>query len=95
MDILMVMDGASSGKLFYGKKGLVGSTLAKIDVKEDYIELVYQFLKINEKYITQIFVQCKQGKTNFIYKINKILTIAQNILKGEFIWIIYLIYQEK
>ena len=53
MDILMVMDGASSGKLFYGKKGLVGSTLAKIDVKEDYIELVYQFLKINEKYITE------------------------------------------
>ena len=52
-DILMVMDGASSGKLFYGKKGLVGSTLAKIDVKEDYIELVYQFLKINEKYITE------------------------------------------
>ena len=53
MDILMVMDGASSGKLFYGKKGLVGSTLAKIDVKENYIELVYQFLKINEKYITE------------------------------------------
>ena len=52
-DILMVMDGASSGKLFYGKKGLVGSTLAKIDVKEDYIELIYQFLKINEKYITE------------------------------------------
>ena len=52
-DILMVMDGASSGKLIKRKKGLLGSTLAKIDVKEDYIELVYQFLKINEKYITE------------------------------------------
>lgn len=29
-DILMVMYGASSGKLFYGKYGLVGSTLAKL-----------------------------------------------------------------
>ncbi len=42
-DILMVMDGASSGKLFYGKYGLVGSTLAKLDVNEEYQELIYQF----------------------------------------------------
>ena len=51
-DILMVMDGASSGKMFYGKKGLVGSTLAKIDVKEGYQEIIFQFLKFNEKYIS-------------------------------------------
>lgn len=51
-DILMVMDGASSGKLFFGKEGFVGSTLAKIEVKESYSELVYQFLKVNEKFIT-------------------------------------------
>ena len=51
-DILMVMDGASSGKLFYGKSGLVGSTLAKLDVEEKYLEIVYQFLKQSEKFIS-------------------------------------------
>ena len=49
----MTLTGGDFIQLFYGKKGLVGSTLAKIDVKENYIELVYQFLKINEKYITE------------------------------------------
>ncbi len=29
-DVLMVMDGASSGKVFTGNKGYVGSTLAKV-----------------------------------------------------------------
>lgn len=29
-DVLMVMDGASSGKVFTGNKGYVGSTLAKL-----------------------------------------------------------------
>ena len=52
-DILMVMDGASSGKLFYGKKGLVGSTLAKLEVNNEYQEIVYQFLKINEQFICE------------------------------------------
>ena len=52
-DVLMVMDGASSGKLFYGKKGLVGSTLAKLDIKKEYREIIFQFLKINEEFITE------------------------------------------
>ena len=52
-DILMVMDGASSGKLFYGKNGLVGSTLAKLEVNNEYREVVYQFLKINEQFICE------------------------------------------
>ncbi|WP_413828867.1 restriction endonuclease subunit S [Methanobrevibacter sp. UBA412] len=51
LDILMVMDGASSGKLFYGKDGLLGSTLSKIIVNEKYREIVYQYLKYYEKYI--------------------------------------------
>ena len=51
-DILMVMDGASSGKLFYGKSGLVGSTLAKLNVEEKYREIVFQFLKQSEKFIS-------------------------------------------
>lgn len=48
-DILMVMDGASSGTIYFGKDGVVGSTLAKIDVKDDLIrEIVYQALKYYE-----------------------------------------------
>ncbi|MBQ6444514.1 MAG: restriction endonuclease subunit S [Methanosphaera sp.] len=43
-DILMVMDGASSGDLFYGKNGILGSTLAKIKVKEEYLEIIYKYL---------------------------------------------------
>ena len=43
-DILMVMDGASSGELFYGKNGILGSTLAKIQVEEKYLEIIYKYL---------------------------------------------------
>lgn len=49
-DTLMVMDGASSGTLYYGMDGIVGSTLAKIVVNDEAIsqELLYYFLKNNE-----------------------------------------------
>ena len=40
----MVMDGASSGDLFYGKNGILGSTLAKIEVKDEYLEIIYKYL---------------------------------------------------
>ena len=42
-DILMVMDGASSGKVFTGFKGYVGSTLAKV-VTDLPAPMVYIFL---------------------------------------------------
>lgn len=50
MNILMVMDGASSGTLYYGMNGIVGSTLAKIEVDSKLIneDIVYFFLKNNE-----------------------------------------------
>lgn len=42
-DLLIVMDGASSGEVYYGGQGIVGSTLARIDcVDNQYIsEFVY------------------------------------------------------
>lgn len=52
MDILMVMDGASSGIVYFGKEGVVASTLAKIEVNPRYmlfLEMIYQTLKFNEK----------------------------------------------
>ena len=52
-DILMVMDGASSGDVYYSNKGIVGSTLSKIKViNNDFIpEYLYFVLKKYEKII--------------------------------------------
>lgn len=48
-DVLMVMDGASSGTVYFGLKGIVGSTIAKFEVTHEQLrEIVYQYLKINE-----------------------------------------------
>lgn len=46
-DILMVMDGASSGEVYYSDYGIVGSTLAKIEIiNNNYInEYVFFALK--------------------------------------------------
>lgn len=42
-DLLMVMDGASSGEVYYGERGIVGSTLARVEcVNNQYIsEFIY------------------------------------------------------
>jgi len=49
LDILMVMDGASSGTVYYGLDGIVASTLAKYKVgNEELSEIVYQYLKFYE-----------------------------------------------
>lgn len=53
LDILMVMDGARSGKVFTAIDGYVGSTLAKIVPSEDNIRDVgFMFLKMREKAIS-------------------------------------------
>ena len=46
-DLLMVMDGASSGEVYYGGKGIVGSTLSRIDcIDNNYIsEFIFFVLK--------------------------------------------------
>lgn len=51
-DILMVMDGASSGSLYYGLNGILGSTLAKISVLNTIDKsFLYYYLKLNESSI--------------------------------------------
>lgn len=48
-DTLMVMDGASSGAIFTGMSGIVGSTLSKLEVKNDILKsFVFQLLKFRE-----------------------------------------------
>lgn len=46
-DLLMVMDGASSGEVYYSGQGIVGSTLSRIDCKDNnYIsEFIFFVLK--------------------------------------------------
>lgn len=46
-DLLMVMDGASSGEVYYGGQGIVGSTLSRIDcIDNNYIsEFIFFCLK--------------------------------------------------
>ena len=43
-DILMVMDGASSGTVYSHQNGIVSSTLAKIDTSADMNDYIYWFL---------------------------------------------------
>lgn len=43
-DILMVMDGASSGTVYSHQNGIVSSTLAKIDTFADMNDYIYWFL---------------------------------------------------
>lgn len=48
-NVLMVMDGASSGTVYYGQKGIVGSTLAKLELTNN--GLSNQFLLVAFKFL--------------------------------------------
>jgi type I restriction enzyme S subunit len=53
-DILMVMDGASSGTIYFGKIGIVGSTFALVEMKDPAMrEIVFQALKFYECEVKQ------------------------------------------
>jgi type I restriction enzyme S subunit len=50
-DVLMLMDGARSGLVFRAKKGIVGSTFARISVKPLYRDIVFEFLRASSEHI--------------------------------------------
>ena len=51
-DVLLLMDGASSGKSFFGFSGIVGSTLCKIEHDNKInSSILYLLLKFNEEHI--------------------------------------------
>jgi type I restriction enzyme S subunit len=52
-DSLMVMDGASSGRIERGQQGVLGSTIAKIETHEATNSFVYHFLKQKQEDIKQ------------------------------------------
>ena len=47
-DLLMVMDGASSGDIYYSDSGVVGSTLAKVDIIDDNYRKGYIYFCIRK-----------------------------------------------
>lgn len=48
-DLLMVMDGASSGRIEFGIKGIVGSTMSKLQLNKPVRSILYFYLKSKEK----------------------------------------------
>lgn len=49
LDPIMVMDGASSGRVEIGYKGIIGSTLAKIRLNSEYATNVYLYCFLKQK----------------------------------------------
>ncbi|HEY8038069.1 MAG TPA: hypothetical protein VIF37_21045 [Methylobacter sp.] len=47
----MLMDGARSGVVFRGKRGVVGSTFARVAVEPLYRDVVYEFLRVTREHI--------------------------------------------
>lgn len=50
-DVLMLMDGARSGLVFRGKRGVVGSTFARVAVEPLYRDIIYEFLMASREHI--------------------------------------------
>ena len=50
-DVLMLMDGARSGLVFRAKRGIVGSTFAKVETNLIYRDYIFEFLKASRERI--------------------------------------------
>lgn len=51
LDIMMIMDGASSGTIHYGDEGVISSTASKLEMDKNYNNFIYCFLKFHEQLI--------------------------------------------
>ena len=52
-DLIMVMDGASSGRIEFGFSGIIGSTLSLLKIEKPIKSILYFFLKSKEKDIQE------------------------------------------
>lgn len=87
-NILMVMDGASSGKIYFGANGIVASTLAKVKILNNNLstEYMYHFLKYNENEINNHTTGSAIPHTdkNFVLSLKIVLPDANNIMFRKF-----------
>ena len=82
-DVLMLMDGARSGLVFRGKKGIVGSTFARIAVKPLYRDVVYEFLRATREHIVSNNTGSAIPHANkeFIHRLMMFLPENENLME--------------
>ncbi|GEL66487.1 restriction endonuclease subunit S [Marinilactibacillus psychrotolerans] len=52
LDVFMLMDGANSGNIYYGYKGIIGSTFSWLKTDRDMVnEYIYWYLLINQDHV--------------------------------------------
>jgi type I restriction enzyme S subunit len=87
-NILMVMDGASSGKIYFGSNGIVASTIAKVEILNNNFstECIYHFLKYNENEINNHTTGSAIPHTdkNFVLSLKIALPDANDIMFSKF-----------
>lgn len=82
-DVLMLMDGARSGLVFRGKKGIVGSTFARVAVEPLYRDVVYEFLRATREHIVSNNTGSAIPHANkeFIHRLMMFLPENENLIE--------------
>ena len=81
LDIVMVMDG-NAGKIFYGKEGILSSTMAKLVVENENLnEIVFNFLKSIEYDLMYHTVGSVIQHADKQYMLNKKFCVPENNLE--------------
>ena len=81
LDIVMVMDG-NAGKIFYGKEGILSSTMAKFVIEDENLnEIVFNFLKSIEYDLMYHTVGSVIQHADKQYILNKKFCVPENNLK--------------
>ncbi len=81
LDIVMVMDG-NAGKIFYGKDGILSSTMAKLVVEDENLnEIVFNFLKSIEYDLMYHTVGSVIPHADKQYMLNKKFCVPENNLE--------------
>ena len=81
LDIVMVMDG-NAGKIFYGKEGILSSTMAKLVVEDENLnEIVFNFLKSIEYDLMYHTVGSVIQHADKQYMLNKKFCVPENNLE--------------
>jgi len=82
-DVVMLMDGARSSCVFYTEKGVVGSTLAKLEVEDIPASLLYHFFlsHIDWLIVNNTGAAIPHANKSFINRINFVLPDQSSIAR--------------